>query len=47
MAEAFAKAAALVGFARAVDLIDDAGLSGLMISDTGELSLSARMGAFL
>lgn len=47
MAEAFAKAAALVGFERAVDLIDDAGLSGLVISDSGQLSLSARMGAFL
>lgn len=47
MAESFAKAAALVGFERSVDLIDDAGLSGLVISDTGDLSLSARMGAFL
>lgn len=47
MAEAVAKSAALAGFEAAVDLIDDVGLSGLVVSDRGGLALSSRMGAFL
>jgi thiamine biosynthesis lipoprotein len=47
MAEAFAKAAALAGFDRAVDVIDDAGLTGIVISDLGAIAISAALGAFL
>lgn len=47
MAEVVAKAAAITGVEGAVDLIDDAGLSGIVVSDTGDVRLSARLGAFL
>lgn len=47
MAEAFAKAAALEGAGAACDLIDDAGLSGIVVDTAGAMSVAARLGAFL
>jgi FAD:protein FMN transferase len=47
MAEVVAKGAAISGVEGAIDVIDEAGLSGIVVSDTGAIRLSARLGAFL
>ena len=47
MAEVVAGAAAVAGLDYGVRLIDDLGLSGVVVSDAGTVHLSARLGAFL
>lgn len=46
-AEVVAKAAALAGASEGVDLIDDLGLSGIVVSVDRRVMLSSRVGAFL
>jgi thiamine biosynthesis lipoprotein len=47
MAEVMAKAAAVAGFEHAVDVIDDAGVSGIVIAADGRMRISSRLGVFL
>jgi thiamine biosynthesis lipoprotein len=47
MAEALAKAATLATSTAAVDLIDEAGAAGIVVSDSRKLTISSRMGEFL
>ena len=47
MAEAVTKAVAVAGASDGIEIIEEAGLAGLLVTADGDIRLSARMGAFL